>query len=142
MADSIYIKDRGNYIKIAIEGYFNGEPITFQFRLFSVEYPECKIVNFMIGMTRKIQEYQKIQRNYNDLRKKMATLQTYSNSMQTQGTFDNDNMGMDFIESKPVVSNLIPKKKNTYHLKRKPGYSIVNPHSKRRIARGAKIGEE
>ena len=59
MADSIYIKDRGNYIKIAIEGYFNGEPITFQFRLFSVEYPESKVVNFMIGMTRKIQEYQK-----------------------------------------------------------------------------------
>ena len=144
IADNIFVKDRGDYIKISVEGFSNGEPVTYQFRLFTVANPERRLVQFMMEITTQLQEAQKVQNEFNLLKKRIQEQPPASQS--TGLCFDNDN-SMDFgysvvdeqISKKPSG---VQKKKVVIHMKRKPGYSLVNPHSKRRVARGAKIGEE
>ena len=77
LADSLSVKDRGEYVKISVECYVEGEPLSYIFRLprTSTGHPRHLIGTFITEMTKRLQEAQKAQAENRSLKKKLSDYQ-------------------------------------------------------------------
>lgn len=145
ISDMLYIKDRGGYIKIVVESFCDGEPLAYTFRLLPLDSPTLHISQFILKITKQLKISQKLKEENTKLKEQTHQLQLHiDNNIQSQSysLFDGDlDSALASNENKAKPNGTNVAKKKAYHMKRKPGYSLVNPHTRRKVAMGAKIGE-
>ena len=145
LTDCFSMKDRGDYIKITVETELEGDPLPYIFRMprAGTSHPRHLIAAFMLDMTKQLQIAQKQQTECLALQKKVSQLEQQIDAHQSFPS-SLDAFSEENDRSKPNVVSTQQKAKTSqqYRPRRKPGYSLVNPHSKRTVARGARIGED
>ena len=145
VADMVYVKDRGGYIKIVVDCFCEGEPLAYQFRLLPVRTNvQERITSFIMGMTAQLQRAQKLEKEYKKLKKQVQELENQVDSLPSQTPCflqDGDAESLHINENKVKPNIGIQQRKKVHHMRRKAGYSLVNPHTRRRVAKGVRIGE-